>query len=500
MRGTRETLAFAAGGAAVVAFEPFGLYPAAVLSLALLLRLWHDATPAQAARLGFAFGFGLFLFGVHWIYISVRNFGGAPIPAAVAAVFAVAFAQALWVALCGYLQSIVRMPRFAKFLFLAPALWVAAEGARGWFLSGFPWLQIGYSQTDSWLNGWAPIAGVLGVSFAACVTAGALSLLQFKREAAAGNALALSVAACLWIGGALAGRIEWVEAMPKPLSAALVQADVSIEDKFDRLSASRTLEHFIRLSDEAHQADLIVWPETALAYTAEQLRDTQFFDYLRRHPSDFLFGVLEYRQGDITDSVSNSVYGVAGDIEAYRKSHLVPFGEYVPLRSVFSLFGDSIHLPDDMAAFKGAQQPIRVAGFDAGVSICFEIAFAGEVLKMLPEASFLVNVSEDAWFGTRIAPYQQLQMVRMRAMETGRPVLRAANRGISAAVDSKGRVIDMLRQADGTVLKVDIRPAQGQTPFVGSGGMPMILLSLAVAAACSGAAIMRRIARRKSRG
>ncbi len=484
MLGKREILAFALGCATLAAFAPFGLFPVSIAALAILFALWRDSPPWQSARIGFAFGFGLFIVGVHWIYISVRAFGGAPVAVAVAAVCVIAMIQALFFAIIGYIQSIAKVSQTVRFLALLPALWVLAEWVRSWLFSGFPWLYIGYTQTDSWLNGFAPIAGVLGMSLAVCATASALALMRLGKQSWRQNALLLSLVALIWIAGAVGGRIDWVTAAPNQLDIALVQADVSIEDKFDRASAKRTLQHFLQASDDAREADLIVWPETALAYSVEQLRETDFFYHLQTHPSDFLFGVLEFRQGDASDSVYNSVYGVSEEIGVYRKRHLVPFGEYVPLRNWVSKLDEWVYLPDDMTAFTDVQRPIEVANTKVGVSICYEIAFPAEVLRMLPEASVLVNVSEDAWFGRMVAPFQQLQMSRVRAMESGRPVLRAANQGVSAAIDHKGSIIAMLKQADGTTLHAKVKPAYGSTPFVKGGQIGIVMSAFGLIGLC----------------
>ncbi len=470
----REFLAFATGCTTVVAFAPFNLFPLAIICLAILFRTWRDLTPKQAARVGFSFGFGFFLVGIHWVYISVNVFGQTSAFIAVVVLLVLVSLQAFFFALVGALQALATNLHYARYLLLIPSLWVLMEWTRGWFLTGFPWLYVGYSQIDSWLAGWAPYYGVLGVSFAACISAGALSLVKLQKDRIQKNTIMLLVASMPWIFGYMGNTLDWVKDQDSSLNVAMIQADVSIESKFNRQSAQRTLEFFLEKSNEAYESDLIIWPETALAYASEHLEDSKFWDFLKSHPADFLIGILDYSQESFDKAAYNSVFGVSEEIQVYRKTHLVPFGEYVPARWLFEMLGDLVSLPDDFTSFTDAQKPIEVAGYKAGVSICFEDAFPSEVLKMLPDASFLVNLSEDVWFGRFVAPDQQLQMSRMRAKESGRPMLRVANKGLSASVDSKGRIIDSLRQEDGTLLRTTIVPTHGETPYV-AGGHRLIL-------------------------
>lgn len=464
----RETLAFALGCLSVAAFAPFGIHPVIVVALAVLFWCWHEQSPLRCARIGFAYGFGLFIVGISWLYISVRNFGHAPAALAIAVVIAVAAAQAAIIAAAGYLQALATNLHALRYLLLIPSLWVMSEWVRGWLFTGFPWLYVGHSQSDTWLAGWVPYLGALGASFALCLCAGALALLALERSnAAPGRLLALVFALLPWAGGAALASAEWVRELPNPVSAALIQADVSMGDKFDSQSANRTLKFFIETSAEAYRSDLVIWPETALAYSDEQLSAINFWERLKTHPAHFIVGVLDYQSdaGDAEPTVYNSVFGIGEEVQVYRKSHLVPFGEYVPFRNLLRWTSGFVQLPGDMTPYDAPQGPLDIAGQKVGVTVCYETAFSDEVLKSLPEATMLVNVSEDAWFGSGIAPYQQLQIARMRSLETGRPLLRAANQGVSAAIDHRGQIIASLAQRDGKVLDVQIRPVEGMTPF-----------------------------------
>ncbi len=481
-------LALTAGLLTNVAFAPFGYAPIAVLTLALLFRLW-DSTARQAIWLGLAFGLGFYGVGVNWIYISVHEFGLASPLLATAALVLLATLMSFFVALAGYLQAKFRTSPGWHYLVLLPALWTLTEWLRGWLFSGFPWLYLGYSQTDTWLVGWAPLTGVLGTSFIVCILAGALAgLSRGIRLVPLG--VALLVIGSGWLGS----RIDWTDQHFAPLRVTVIQGDVSVLHKWDRRYAVRLLDYFVTQSQAIEAADLIVWPEIALPYSDLHLEKLRLWDRLKRHPADFLVGTLEQQQHEEVTRYYNSAYGIAGDrIQKYRKSQLVPFGEYTPFRRALNWLHEFVNLPaSDMMAFTAPQPPLVLAGHAAGVTICYEDAFPREVVKTLPAATYLINISEDAWFGDRLAPHQRLQMSRMRAIETARPVVRAANRGISASIDHQGQVIDRLNQTDGKVLSTMVTPTGGVTPFVRYGSTPLVLLC----AALLGMSVIQRHRRR----
>ena len=262
-----------------------------------------------------------------------------------------------------------------------------------------------------------------------------------------------------------------------PIKVALVQGDIEIHAKWDRQQARHHLNYFVTQTEALNESDLVIWPEIALSYTATELEKLKLWELLQSYPPDVLLGVLEEQVVDQETIYYNSAFGISDKIQKYRKSHLVPFGEYTPFRFLLGWLKDFVIIPSsDMSAYDEPQMPLMLAGQPAGVSICFEDAFPSEILKMLPEANYLINISEDAWFGRVLAPAQRLQMSRMRAMETGRPVLRVANKGISASIDHKGQVIDQLSQADGKVLMTAITPTTGENTFVKLGNITIIFI------------------------
>ncbi len=486
----RPLLALAAGVAAVGGFAPFGLFPLPVLALALWFVLLQGRRPGQAFRLGYLFGLGLFGGGVHWVYISIHTYGHSPLPLALLAMAALVAYLALFPA--GVAWAAVRWPArdaLQQYLLRLPALWLLSEWLRGWLFTGFPWLSLGYSQIDGPLAGFAPLVGSYGLGGLVAASASALALLWLERSRQAG--LALAVIAALWLAGGLLRGLGWTEPQGLALRVSLVQGNIPQELKWQPEQQAATLEHYLELSRKEWDgsdwhADLVVWPETAVPAFYHQMEG----DFLARLRAEVLANDTDLLTGiPVLDRTHwryyNAVINLRPPTRFYYKRHLVPFGEYLPLRG---LLGDLLAvMPLPVADFSpgdDGQPLLRAAGHPVGVSICFEVIFGEEMIQALPEAAFLVNVSNDAWFGDSLAPHQHLEMARMRALETGRWLLRATNTGISALIAPDGRVVERSPQFQTAVVRGEIEPRGGATPYVLAGNAPVLILA-AIAIAVS---------------
>jgi len=464
--------AFAAGAISVAAFslpQWFALLPAA---LALLNYLWlHAESPRRAAALGFAFGLGHFGIGVSWIYISLHEFGMMPAPLAAAATLAFCCYLALFPALVGSLQARICASPPLRLLVLVPALWTLAEWMRSWLLTGFPWLSAGYSQIDTPLVGFAPIVGVFGLSFAACLLSGLVVLVLTAGRAA--RVLAVAAIVLLFSAGQGFRALEWTRPVAAPVRVALVQGNIPQSLKFDPRRYRQTLDTYRRLVLAA-QAQLVVLPETAIPRFLDAV-DPRYLEELERNASsrgaDILLGVpLREPAGRMTNSV---VTLGSSPPQRYSKVHLVPLGEFVPPE--FDWIVSVLHIPlADFDRGDDVQQPLAAGGAQVAVNICYEDAFGEEIVRQLPKATLLVNVSNVAWFGDSLAPAQHLQISRMRALETGRAMLRATNTGVTAIIDQRGAVIARLPGFTEGVLQGDAQQFTGATPYVGFGNTPLL--------------------------
>jgi apolipoprotein N-acyltransferase len=492
------------GAAAVAGYAPLDFHPLTVLSLAGLALLWaRAATARRAFAIGYAWGLGLFLAGVSWVYVSLHDYGGMPMP--LAAFFTLLFCAflALYPALAGALAVRIGRTPGVRLLLLFPALWALSEWVRGWFLSGFPWLAAGYSQVPQGpFAGYAPLVGVFGVSLAACVAAGAAAWaldawLDRSRDA---RLRRRAVVAGLLLAGAVTGAgvglrfLEWTEPESStPVRVALLQGNIPQELKWRPERARATLETYLQMV-RATDAELVLLPETALPMLNVDVPP----DYLSalgahvaRRGGDALVGVPEL---DPSGRYYNSVMSFGSSpAQTYRKHHLVPFGDYFPLRPVLGWVMEILHIPmSDFSHGEAVQAPLRVAGQKVAVNICYEDAFGEEVIRQLPEATLLANFTNDAWWGDSLASGQHLQIAQMRALESGRPMLRATNTGVTAIIDHRGHIAASAPGFANEIVRGEVLGRRGATPYVSWGNYGFLALS---ALMIGGALLARRGAR-----
>lgn len=484
--------ALLAGVLCVFGFAPFGIFPVPVLALALLFGLWQRAgSPREAAWLGFAFGLGLFGAGISWIYVALHVYGDMPMLLALLATLLFSAFLALFTALAGYLQARVCAASWMRALLVMPAVWVLIEWLRGTIFTGFPWLTLGYAHSGSPLAGYAPLLGVYGVSLAAAVSAGLLAGLVRVRWTREGK-LALAALLLLWGGGALLRTVAWTQPQGEPFSVALVQGNIAQDLKFNPDALVGTLETYRRLTLQ-NDARLTVLPETALPllrHEAPQYMIEQLRDHARKNGGDVLIGAFERDRGGYYNSVFT--LGTA-DEQHYRKQHLVVFGEFIPLRPLLGWFINGVlNIPmGDLARGDARQAPLNVAGQRVAANICYEDAFGEEIIRALPQATLLVNVTNDAWYGDSFAAEQHNQLSQLRALESGRMMLRATNTGVTSIIGANGRVLQRLPQHEEAVLLGMAQGYEGATPYVRWGNVAVMLL-IALMLAVAWGTLMRR--------
>jgi len=501
-------IAFLLGALTVAGYAPFYFYPLPVVTLAGLFYLWSQAaTPRAAAVAGFAFGLGFFLFGVSWVYVSLHDFGAMPAPLAATATFLFCAFLALLPAAAGYATARPRASHAARYGLLAPAAWTLAEWTRGWIFTGFPWLATGYSQVpDSPLAGYAPVLGIYGITLATAVTAGLIVVLERRltdksegrRQKAEGKkgrtATVYSfilhpssfILLAIWLTGWVLSQIAWTTPAGAPFAASLLQGNVEQDQKWraDRLQSTLTL--YETLANSVN-SPLIVLPETALPLFLEQV-PREYLEALaaraRSNGGDVLIGVPERLPGG--EYYNSAVTVGAAPSQRYRKSHLVPFGEFIPLRPVLGWIVGALASPlQDFSRGAADQRPLAIAGQRVAVNICYEDAFGEEIIRQLPEATVLVNISNVAWFGRSIAPQQHLQIAQARAMETGRTMLRATNTGVTAVVDPRGAVVAAAPGFTIATVTHLVQGYSGATPYVRWGNYLALAFCLAMIAAAA---------------
>ena len=470
-----------AGAAAVAGFAPIGFWPLPILSLAVLFALFARTTSIRHGfALGFAWGLGFFLAGVSWIYVSLSVYGGMAPWLAALATFLFCAVLALFPAAAGAIQA--RWPGSASLRLIAvmPLAWGVTEWVRGWLFTGFPWLVAGYSQVPaSPLAGYAPVIGVYGITYALALIAAGFAWIATAWASWNRRSWMLAGIVALGVGGQALRAIEWTTPDGAPTSVALLQGNVPQEMKWRPEKTVATLASYARMA-AASPGQLIVMPETALPLFEYQLPDDYrdvLIDLGRQNGGDILAGLPT---GDFDTAYYNSVVSFgAAPSQRYHKEHLVPFGEYIPLKPLWGWVIEVLHIPlSDFSRGGIDQRPLAIGGQRVAANICYEDVFGEEIIRQLPEASVLVNVSNLAWFGDSFAPWQHAQKSQMRALETGRMMLRATNTGVTAIIDARGHIVSSLPLFTSGSLRGDIQGYAGSTPYVRWGNAPVLIVWL----------------------
>ncbi|TCJ85122.1 apolipoprotein N-acyltransferase [Cocleimonas flava] len=489
-------LVLLAGAMLVFAFSPFNIYPLAWFSPAILFYSLSKAqTKKQYFMLSWFYGIGMFGAGASWPFYSLYFFAHAPlfvaIPATVAFVLIVSL---LSLGSFGLLASLFRYrPLFLKLLIFYPASWVIAEWFRSWFLTGFPWLYLGNSQIDTFFAAFAPVAGVFAVSLSSVIIAGAL--LSFVlgnsvqrqvyiksdpvHQSVSDNALVeerfgssirilSALIIVLLVSSAFAlQNINWTEKVDKPLKVSVLQSNISQLEKLNRDNLIPSIDLYRSMTLKSMGSDLIVWPETGL------------FDSFDRH----MESLIQPLQKSIANTnktiliggfyinenqgVENSVLAVSADNrEIYSKRHLVPFGEYTPLLEYIRWLSKWIQLPYDNITPGVNNGTLNIGDQIAQMTICYEDAFGSEIIQSLPLATMLINVTHDGWFTGSLEPQQHMQIARMRALETGRYMVRSTTTGPSGIINEKGELIETAPLNTKSIITGKVQPFVGMTPYV----------------------------------
>jgi apolipoprotein N-acyltransferase len=455
-----------------LSYAPFDFWWIGLLGFIAFFYLLLDTEHKVATAWWFAFGW--FGTGISWVHVSIADFGGIPL----------VFSVLMMALLCGYLAlfpalAIYLVSKFGNIrlwpLFL-PFVWLVCEWLRSWFLTGFPWLSIGYSQLNSPLAGWMPVIGEFGLSALIVLFTSSIALAIHKR-----NPLLFSLAVVIpLVSGWILNEIEWTTPNGEVAKTAMIQGNIKQELRWVPELDEPTMMAYWQDSQTFLDHDLIVWPEAAIPklepLAQKFIRNVD--DSVAKNGSSLITGVVNYNHenGEVFNSliVLGKQYP-SEDFGNYRyfhnnrfnKHHLLPIGEFVPFESALRSLAPIFDLPMSSFTRGDFQQRNLVAnGIHLAPAICFEIAFPRQVrANLYNNTQIILTVSNDAWFGRSHGPAQHMEIAQVRAKEFGLPVIRSTNNGISGFIDHRGDIVKSLPQFERTSASYNIRLVDGTTPY-----------------------------------
>lgn len=473
-----------AGALQTLTFSPFHFWWLGPVSMLLILLV---TIPLRANRLflaGLLTGLGLFGSGASWVYISISEFGNTPIPVAVLLTAAFVAVLALFPALAFWFWGKLAKGSAVRRLILFPAIWILGDWLRGWLLTGFPWLYLGTAHTDGPLAGLAPVVGVHGLTFLIAASGAAIFaagwLITKQRHASAGI---VAVAVLIpWLAAPALNRVDWTDISTEPTSVAAMQGNIPQQIKWDPEFLKDQIVAYLGMTEPYWDTDLILWPETAIPIPQDQAG--KIIDHIEENlgeNSTLITGIPWYgfseRAGGFT--YHNSIMAIGNGEGMYHKQKLVPFGEYVPLEGVLRGLIGFFDLP--MSSFTRGpenQSPLTANGTKVMPFICYEVAYPDFLARNAVNSDLLLTISNDGWFGDSVGPLQHLQIARMRALETGRYMIRGTNNGVTAIIDNKGQITARIPQFERAVLTGEVFKASGSTPYMTTASWPVLTLAL----------------------
>lgn len=492
------------GAIAVFSYAPFAIWPIAFISFGGLLLLVNTKTIRQAALIGFIWGVGYFSTGIHWVYVSIKQYGDLPTPLAIIILALLISYLSLYPMLFAILLRLFNRYcpaySFKQLVIIAPLIWQLTEFVRGTLLSGFAWLQFGYSQLDAPLGGLFPILGINGVNLIFSVCCGLLAYLiyhivnHFKHK----NDMikphlysAMCTILVLFFASYWFKMVKWTEIdTSRQANITLIQGNITQSLRWNKEQLDKTLDIYARLTEQhIKQSDIIIWPEAAITDLElnQQLYLKQLDQIATANNTAIAVGIIDLIRKNSDYQIYNSLI-VLGDNQPYQypttnrylKHHLVPFGEYIPLESMLKPIAQLLNIPmSSMSPGPEIQPPLVMKGFKLATVICYEVILSDLVWKnFTADTDFLLTVSNDAWFGDSIGPWQHLQMARARALEFGRTLLRSTNNGITTVISPQGAIEQKISQFQADTLSTTVNPSIGLTPYAKWGNYPYYAIML----------------------
>ncbi len=485
-------LCFISGLLMVLAYAPFSYWWLALFLPSVVLQQINGTCARVATKKMAAFSFAWFISGISWVHVSIDQFGGLPLIVSVVLMIGLCVYLALFPMLACFLTSIFSKQKTVN-LWLLPSFWLLCEYLRSVFLTGFPWLSLGYSQIDGPLSSFAPVIGEVGITALVLIVNICLVKIcgQFSQVAQATSSTRLALTKnkqllvpCTMIitlitASVIFKHITWVTPEGKSTKVALIQGNVAQSMKWQPEQEWPTMLKYLDLTRLNYDADIIVWPESAIPSLEPAAQDylTTVNSSAMLNNSAIITGILNYNFETKQYFNGLIVLGKKDDYDEvgyyynhrnrYYKHHLLPIGEFVPFQELLRPLAPLFNLPQSSFSQGSYVQPNLVANQVATLPLnCFEIAFPHQLAaNFTQQTQMLLTVSNDAWFGDSHGPHQHFEIARMRALEFGRPLVRATNNGVTGVINHLGEIVAIAPQFEEIVLKAEVDFVSGYTPY-----------------------------------
>ena len=480
--GLLIVVAWLAGALFTLALAPYGFWPLALVSPAILyVLLLPEMSGKRAFIIGEAYGMGMWCVGAFWLYTSIHDYGDTPAWLALIMIALMGLGMGLFHGFLALLFNRI----VGKQPFAFAALWVLQEWLKTWLFTGFPWLFVGYAFTEQyWLSSLAPVAGVFAVTFVAVLLAASVvEQLRNRGGYLLATFAVLLVSTSLWLADP-----QWTKPKGTPdLSVSLIQGNIPQDLKWLTEFQVETLKIYAQLTRSEWGRDIILWPESSIPMFQTEAVGfiIEMVKIAKENDTTWVTGI-PYKDEAAFDPTTdnyppfyNSVIALGAQADGlYKKQRLVPFGEYIPFKGMLDILPDLAGSQEILSYSRGddQQSPLRVRGHNLGSAICYEVAYPNTTRKNAIGTDFLLTISNDAWFGTSAGPLQHLQMVQMRALENGRWFMRGTNTGVTAIIDHRGQIVKRAPQFERTVLRGTIQARVGNTPYMNWGNYPILIV------------------------
>jgi apolipoprotein N-acyltransferase len=493
-------LCFLSGFLLVFAYAPFSYWWLALFLPSIALYQIRFSSPRVAAKKMSLFAFGWFSSGISWVHVSIDQYGGLPLILSLLLMLALCAYLSLFSALSGYLTAHITKNKQVNLLFF-PSIWLLCEYLRSVILTGFPWLSLGYSQIDSPLSTFAPLIGEVGLTGIVIVInicwvkiycslkqgftthhqvplSQAITIINSRRLMSI-LATPLTLVSFIVLTSFLLNQINWTTLNGKSTKVALIQGNIAQSIKWEPEQEWPTMLKYLDLTRVNYDADLIIWPESAIPVLEPAAQD--YLSTVNRsallNDSAIITGLINYNFESKEYFNALLVLGKKKDDDEqgyyynhsnrYYKNHLLPIGEYVPFQELLRPIAPLFNLPQSSFTAGNYVQPNLIAKNIHILPLnCFEIAFPLQLAaNFTNQTDMILTVSNDAWFGNSHGPHQHFEIARMRALEFGRPLIRATNNGVTGIINHLGEVSAIAPQFEETVLKGTVDFVTGNTPY-----------------------------------